>query len=401
LGDTRLFEAAVLPAVLLLSKKDSAADVAPSRFTSIYSASGVAQVHAATPITALNHDGLVAVNGDVFRVRHGVLNYLQDPVSVWTLSNTESDDWLETVAAHTHRTFGELGKIRVGVKTTADKVFIRSDWNSLPPGKCPELLMPLITHYVVKRFRVPSDAKCPRILYTHEVINGKRTVVDLALHPKTHEYLKAHRQTLEARHYVIEAGRKWYEIWVPQNPEAWANPKLVFPDIAEKPIFCMDLGGSVVNGDCYWIVPTNKGDLDILWLAMAVGNSSFIEVFYDHKFNNKLYAGRRRFMTQYVERFPLPDPATPLSREIIRKTKQIYEALSSLSEEPHNLVAELNELIWTSFGFNRKEISRKRNLQLSVQNAPAELRESRKEIPAGRKKKVRKLHALSLQPAVE
>jgi predicted secreted protein len=106
-------------------------------------------------------------------------------------------------------------------------------------------------------------------------------------------------------------------------------------------------------------------------------------------------------MTQYVERFPLPDPATPLSREIIRKTKQIYEALSSLSEEPHNLVAELNELIWTSFGFNRKEISRKRNLQLSVQNAPAELRESRKEIPAGRKKKVRKLHALSLQPAVE
>jgi adenine-specific DNA-methyltransferase len=401
LGDTRLFEAAVLPAVLLLSKKDSSTDTTPSRFTSIYSASGMPQIHAATPITALKHDGLVAVNGEVFRVRHGILNYLQDPVSVWTLSNSESDDWLETVATHTHRTFGELGKIRVGVKTTADKVFIRSDWNSLPPGKCPELLMPLITHYVVKRFRVPSDAECPKILYTHQVINGKRTVVDLALHPKSHEYLKAHRQTLEARHYVIEAGRKWYEIWVPQNPEAWANPKLVFPDIAEKPTFCMDLGGSVVNGDCYWIVPTNKEDLDILWLAMAVGNSSFIEVFYDHKFNNKLYAGRRRFMTQYVEQFPLPDPATPLSREIIRKTKQIYEALSALSEEPHNLIAELNELIWTSFGFNRKEISRKRDLQLSVQDAPAELRESRKEIPASRKKKVGQLNSLSLQPAIE
>jgi adenine-specific DNA-methyltransferase len=401
LGDTRLFEAAVLPAVLLLSKKNSSVDITPSRFTSIYSASGLAQGRADTPIIALNYDGLIAVNDDVFRVRHGTLNYMQDPVSVWTLSNTESDDWLQTVAYHTHCTFGEVGKIRVGVKTTADKVFIRSDWDSLPAQKYPELLMPLLTHYVVERFRVPSDADCPKILYTHKVIDGKRTVVDLALHPKSHEYLKEHRETLEARHYVIAAGRKWYEIWVPQNPDAWANPKLVFPDIAEKPTFCMDLGGSVVNGDCYWIAPTAKGDLDHLWLAMAVGNSAFIEEFYDHKFNNKLYAGRRRFMTQYVEQFPLPDPATPLSREIIRKTKSIYEALSVLTEEPHNLIAEVNELIWTSFGFNRKEISRKRDLQLPVQNAPAELRESRKEIPAVRKKKVRQLDSLSLQPAIE
>jgi methylase of polypeptide subunit release factors len=401
LGDTRLFEAAVLPAVLLLTKKNSSSDVAPSRFTSIYSADGQAQIHEATPLTALNHDGLVAVNGDVFRVRHGVLNYQQDPVAVWTLSNSESDDWLETVVAHTHSTFGKLGKIRVGVKTTADKVFTRSDWDSFPSEKQPELLLPLITHYVVNRFRIPSDAVCPKILYTHQVVNGKRTVVDLALYPKSHEYLKEHRQTLEARHYVIEAGRKWFEIWVPQNPDAWANPKLVFPDIAEKPTFCMDLGGSVVNGDCYWIAPTDKKDLDILWLALAVGNSSFIEEFYDHKFNNKLYAGRRRFMTQYVEQFPLPDPTTPLSRKIISKTKQIYEALASMSEGPRDLISEVDGLIWTSFGFSRKEISRKRDLQLLVQNAPSKLRKSRKEISASGKKTVGQRDPLSLQPAIE
>jgi hypothetical protein len=399
LGDTRLFEAAVLPAVLLLSKKNSPVDGTPCRFTSIYSAKGLAQARAKTPLIALNYDGLIAVNDDLFRVRHGTLNYTQDPFSVWTLSNTESDHWLETVATHTHCTFGQVGKIRVGVKTTADKVFIRSDWNSLPSDKCPELLMPLITHYVVKRFRVPSDAACPRILYPHKVINGKRTVVDLALHPKSHKYLKEHRGILEARHYVIEAGRKWYEIWVPQNPDAWANPKLVFPDIAEKPTFCMDLGGSVVNGDCYWIASNDKADLDHLWLALAVGNSSFIEEFYDHKFNNKLYAGRRRFMTQYVEQFPLPDPATSLGREIISKTKRIYETLTALCEEPHNLIAEVNEMIWTSFGFSRKEISGKRDLQLSVQNAPAELRESRKEIPPGRKKKMGQHNSLPLRPA--
>jgi adenine-specific DNA-methyltransferase len=167
LGDTRLFEAAVLPAVLLLSKKISPADTTPSRFTSIYTANGPAEIQAGSPIVALNYDGLVTVDERIFRVRHGLLDYLKNPISAWTLSNSDSDDWLKMVTAHTHHTFGDIGKIRVGVKTTADKVFIREDWDSLPPTKRPELLLPLITHYVAERFRVPSDAVCPKILYTH------------------------------------------------------------------------------------------------------------------------------------------------------------------------------------------------------------------------------------------
>ncbi len=401
LGDTRLFDAAVLPAVLLLSKKNSSADISPSRFTSIYSADGRAQARVETPIIALECDGLVAVKGDVFRVRHGTLDYMQNPDSVWTLSNSESDEWLDTVAANTHCTFGAVGKIRVGVKTTADKVFIRSDWKSFLPEKCPELLRPLITHRVVNRFRVPPGTESPEILYPHEVIDGKRTVVDLAQYPNSCQYLNTHRQILEARQYVIEAGRKWFEIWVPQDPSAWANPKLVFPDIAEKPTFCMDLGGSVVNGDCYWIAPADKGDLGRLWLALAVGNSTFIERFYDHKFNNKLYAGRRRFMTQYVEQFPLPNPKTSTSLEIIRKTKQIYEALSALSTEPHDLIAEVNDLVWSSFGFSQEEILRERDLQLFVQDSTAELRESREEIFAGRKKKVSQKNPRPLQSSIK
>ena len=38
-------------------------------------------------------------------------------------------------------------------------------------------------------------------------------------------------------------------------------------------------------------------------LLLAVANSSFITKFYDIAFHNKLYAGRRRFMTQYVKKF--------------------------------------------------------------------------------------------------
>ena len=68
----------------------------------------------------------------------------------------------------------------------------------------------------------------------------------------------------------------------------------------------MDLDGTIVNGDCYWLAATDDKTTVLLWLALAVGNSSFIEAFYDRRFNNKLYAGRRRFITQYVEHFPIP-----------------------------------------------------------------------------------------------
>lgn len=42
-------------------------------------------------------------------------------------------------------------------------------------------------------------------------------------------------------------------IWVPQDPRAWARPKLVFRDIAAEPAFWLELDPAVVNGDCYWL----------------------------------------------------------------------------------------------------------------------------------------------------
>ena len=54
-------------------------------------------------------------------------------------------------------------------------------------------------------------------------------------------------------------------------------------------------------------------------LMAAVANSTFITRYYDIVFHNKLYAGRRRFMAQYVSQFPLPDLHAPISREIVKR----------------------------------------------------------------------------------
>lgn len=362
LGDTKLFDAAVLPAVLLAKgindpKHPHTDGIA---FSTIYETKDEAKETAADALAALaaEDDTVVSIaDGRRFRVRHGTLDNGGEPEGLWRVATGATDRWLATVEANTWESFRRIGKIRVGVKSTADKVFIRNDWTDIPGGR-PELLRPLLTRYCARRYRavLPAKAKhVKEIMYPHEVVNGRRGAVDLTQYPKAQHYLEQHREVLEARTYVIEAGRKWFELWVPQDPSAWTLPKLVFPDISDKPIFWIDTDGGIVNGECYWMCCDNEKDEDLLWIALAVANSSFIETFYDHKFNNKLYAGRRRFITQYVEQFPLPDPVRAETQAIIALVKQIHAVTPS--SEADTLAAQLDEMVWSVFGLG-EEVAR-------------------------------------------
>lgn len=357
LGDTKLFEAAVLPSILIASRPVHNKKSKAISFSTIYETKDPYLEQATDVLEALSFkDGsVVKINdGRHFRVRHGILNNGGIEDGIWRIGTGTTDTWLATVEANTWAPFRRIGKIRVGVKSTADKVFIRSDWSTQSNGR-PELLRPLITRHCARRYKADTPSKTKNIkeiLYPHTVVNGKRTTADLSKYPKTKAYLEQHRKVLEARTYVIDAGRKWYELWVPQDPDAWSAPKLVFPDISEKPIFWIDTNGGIVNGECYWLSSENQENQDLLWIALAVANSTFIEEFYDHKFNNKLYAGRRRFITQYVEQFPLPNPALPQTKEILRLVKEIY-ALTPASNTD-SLSESLDILVWSSFGLNKK-----------------------------------------------
>lgn len=362
LGDTKLFDAAVLPSVFIARGNPSKAlKIDEIAFSSIYETKDDPTTKSYDAIEALElSDDTVTelADGRCFRVRRGALANGDTPEGVWRIATQQTDKWLATVQKNTWDTFNRIGKIRVGVKSTADKIFLRSDWDELPTGR-PELLRPLITRKCAQRFRalVPENPKHRKeILYPHKATENGRTAVNLSLYPKSASYLEQHREKLESRKYLIEAGRNWYELWVPQDPAAWPFPKLVFPDISEKPMFWMDTSGGVVNGECYWLQCKNHDEHDLMWLALAVANSSFIEVFYDHRFNNKLYAGKRRFITQYVELFPLPMPDSPESIAIINLTKAIYE--KTPSAEAEKLCSDLEALIWNAFGLDFKESSR-------------------------------------------
>jgi hypothetical protein len=352
LGDTKLFDAAVLPAVLLFEQRSGRNQGSAPRFTSIYECGDIPSANAEDPIDALLHTGTVSVrDGRHFRVQHGSLDPESPRGGVWRVANDTSDAWLATVKQHTWAAFADIGNIRVGIKTCADRIFIRSDWSALPEDQRPELLFPLTTHHIARRFKPYWEEHSTKVVYPHTVEDGRRAAVDLNLYPKTKAYFEAHYDILSSRNYVIQAGRRWYEIWVPQDPDAWAALKVVFRDISELPTFWMDKEGSVVNGDCYWLAARPTGQEDLLWLVLAVSNSTFAEAFYDRSFNNKLYAGRRRFMTQYVESFPIPRPDTSLARELIALSKKIYDLTPS--QEASRLERQLDKLVWKAFGVSQ------------------------------------------------
>ena len=352
LGDTKLFEAAVLPAILI-AKRQNCGSASRCKFTRVYEDESPQQTkrkesprHFLDVVASRSRVKSHSFDGRRFTIQRGTLR-LTGKDEVWSLHNKANARWLSAVESHSVLRFADIAAIKVGVKTTADKIFIRRDWQEIAPKLRPEkeLLHPLVTHHDTCRWALDSATTKKTILYPYEPESEQRVAITLSNYPFARRYFAEHEQQLRRRTYVTEGGREWFEIWVAHKPIEWSKPKIVFPDISEKAQFSLDLSGKIVNGDCYWM--TLKPDIaeDYLYLIMAVANSSFAEQYYDTQFCNKLYSGRRRFMTQYVADFPLPDLATELAVEIVRMVKGLVDGNRDQCAE-----SEIDNLVSKSFG---------------------------------------------------
>lgn len=341
-GDTKLFGAAVLPMVMVLRKKPC--ENGQGEFYSCYKCNENQNRNLPVENDSLINE-LISAG---FTINCGsLLNGASENRKVWVSSDEQTNKFLDSVKKNCWRTFGDVSKISVGIKTTADDVFIKQNWNSFIPR--PELLKPLVTHEVAGNI-YPSDIQSTRsVLYTHERDGAKKRPVDLSLYPISKKFLESNRARLESRDYIKKAGRLWYEIWVPQDPAVWSKQKIVFREISELPQFWLDNSGSVVNGDCYWIAFDESAHPDLIWLMLGIANSAFIVKYYDVVFNNKIYANRRRFMAQYVQTFPIPNPESKSSKAIIDLVKVIFNDRLPQESWAH----KLDTLVNKSFGLDK------------------------------------------------
>ena len=344
LGDTKLFTASVLPCILIFSlgKTINKSDV---NFTTVYEdESGKNFKITKNIFDVIKEKGFFELeNGKKYKIQQGKIRSI-DNKEIWGIATNEDNDFLNNVEKNTWLTFSDLGKIRVGIKTTADNVFIGDDWESR--GQNIELLKPLITHRNAGQIFSNNDIHW-KVLYTHYMNEGKKSAINLEEYPNSKLYLEQHYEQLSARKYLQKAKRNWFEIWVPQNPAAWQDKKIVFRDISEKPQFWIDESGAIVNGDCYWIDIKSTIDTDLLYLALAVANSSFIEKYYDIKFNNKLYSGKRRFQSQYVEQFPIPYYISAEAEEVIALVKKIIAERNFTNSDKE----KMDKLVFSMFSY--------------------------------------------------
>lgn len=334
LGDTKFFNAAVLPAIFFGKKiKDNSLPVKKNKnpdFLKIYednqdSNEVIKSYDTLVDLLEVNKTGIYSIEDKNYSVSLGKIISPENYKEPWVLATDEEYAWFMKVKNRSFATIKTFADVKVGVKTTADTVFIRSDWEKLPENQIPEdeLLHPIVSSDQTVKWKVDLSNNKKKILYPHEVKLGVRKVIELNNFPNARNYLESHRERLEGRKYVIKAKRKWYEIWVPHDPAKWPKPKVVFPDISLNPRFFFDDEGTIVDGNCYWITPKENVSHDILFLIMGMANSNFMSKYHDIAFQNKLYSGRRRYLTQYVSKYPLPDPDSVSAKKIISLVKDI------------------------------------------------------------------------------
>ncbi|MDR1896656.1 MAG: N-6 DNA methylase [Prevotellaceae bacterium] len=354
LGDTKLFDAAVLPAIFMGRKKAGKKQLsAPCHFIKIYEEFNpdktcpVTKINDVYDILSKENSGLYATEDNrVFNYNVGLLKHSHIKTDIWQMTNDIENQWIEQIRKNTAFYIGDKFKVRVGIKSCADNVFLNENWDKEPILPEDTLLKPLISRENIQRWSCET-ANCLKVLYPHYSQNGKRAVYEISEYPKAEQYLNIHKKQLEAREYVIQAGRNWYEMWVPQNPAYWKFPKLVFPDISIEAQFSYDESGSIVNGNCYWIVAQTGQEKELLLLIQGIANSKLMAQYHDLCFNNKLYSGRRRYLSQYIEKYPVPDPTSPYSLEII----EIVKKLNAQKNNLQSLEEELNINVLNAFGF--------------------------------------------------
>jgi adenine-specific DNA-methyltransferase len=241
LGDTKLFEAAVLPAIVVGERANSIG-AQDCEFIRVYEspeadAGDAKEERSILDVLDGSFSGNARTGGTCFHIETGRLQIEADSRTPWAMTSVGVDAWLAQVKTNSACAFADVAKICVGIKTTADSVFVRDDWETLPKPERPEneLLHPLVTHHIATRWHLPADvAGTRRVLYPYVDEATERLPVRLADFPRARAYLQKHRAKLESRSYVIESGRNWYEVWVPHRPSDWTHLKLAFPDISES-----------------------------------------------------------------------------------------------------------------------------------------------------------------------
>lgn len=149
------------------------------------------------------------------------------------------------------------------------------------------------------------------------LIDLPRGAVDIARFPAVAEHLAPFRARLEGR----ATRQAWFELQQAQLAyrDAFAGPKIVFPDISQGPKFAVDWSGALIDATAFALPCAD--------LALLAFLNSRLCWFFLHSVSNPLRGGkwRLRLKAQYVGLAPIPE-ATPAIRERLAAAAEANDA---------------------------------------------------------------------------
>ncbi|MGQ9631784.1 MAG: Eco57I restriction-modification methylase domain-containing protein [bacterium] len=348
LVDTKLFSAAILPMILIIEKGPAKAEsfvyasVQEGKATR-YPPPSVERLLAPLERNLLPLREDVEWNGRHFRVEKFESPLPTRHQGVWTFHHPTERKIVEKLRENAVCTLGSIAyKIGVGLKTTADDVFIKPmTLDFVRRHKLErEVIFPILESHNIERWR--CDWKPERdlyVLYPHREKDGKVIPVCLERYPNAERYLLSNRKRLEARTYLKESGRRWYEIWVHQSPRDFERLKLVTPDIAPRNRFALDDRKFFVNGTCFYIILRDRS-FERNLLVLALLNSKALEFFHKATSGNVLYAKRFRYWASYLKSYPIPDITHPRNSGVVKKLVENTRGLIEISDEQETIALE-------------------------------------------------------------
>ena len=268
------------------------------------------------------------------------------PSGAWSMESGEHSRRLLEKMRRVGTPLGKIvgGAIHYGVKTGCNSAFLIDDatrhWLITEDPKSAEIIKPWLRGREIKKW-------CPVHPAKHGLFIPRGT--DIARYPAARRHLAQFKSQLLRR--AAPEPDQWFALQaeIPYH-QAFAEPKIVYPDIALAMRASYDESG-VFSGNTTFIIPTK--DLSILGFM----HSKAFDWFARHTFQtlgDPWHGGRLRFFTQNMEQVPFPPMGKKDKAEISRRVKAILRSPSG--PDVAGLESEIDEIVHRLYGLTAAEI---------------------------------------------
>lgn len=259
----------------------------------------------------------------------------------------------------------DIFDVCVGIKTTADKVFVKPMSEKFITDCMfeKEVIYPLIQSFNVNKWKISwgESEKDRYILYPHREIEGNMEAIPLEEIPRAGAYLESCSEVLKSRSYLTNSKtRMWYECWVPQKLSKFNQVKIVTRDIVSNNSFALDESGMLCQGNTFFLTRRSSKfseeyveltDHQYYCLILGILNSKAME-FYQKMISGCLYSKKYRYTTSNLNRWPMPR----INIDDALKIAGCVDALiAGNSDELEHII---DKIIYKAFGLVDAEIKK-------------------------------------------